>query len=115
MKHILFLLTLLFIVQIFPEGFAADTKVKTEHGYKPIEHIFKGRAVICRSLKKYKSKTDTVFHTYKTRLQEFACLEFRHHTFKCALDQQFYIRATRGWVTAQQIVYNKYIQNLFTQ
>src|SRR5690606_8969448 len=113
MKHIFFLFILLFASQLYPEGFAGETKIKTEHGYTSIDRIFKNRTIICCSLKKYKSRTDKVFYTYKTRVPEFVQLEFTNHEIRCALDQQFYIRSTREWVSAQQIVHNRSIQNLF--
>ncbi len=111
----LFLLSFLFYSQIiFPEGFAAGTLVKIERKYVPIERVHKGAKVISRSLKKYKSRTDKVAYSYRARIPFFVRLTFTNKVIDVASDQEFYIRATKEWVTAAQLVGNRNVRQLFT-
>jgi hypothetical protein len=105
-KNIIFLLTILFLLlsinEIFAEGFASETLVKTAIGYTNIDKLQVGDKVLCYNPEGLLVERPIIYTTQKNSEQYIQIL-IGDQLIKTAYDQKFYLPQENTWIEAQHI------------
>jgi hypothetical protein len=113
LKHSFLFFFLFLSLPNFPEGFVAETQVKTDCGYRSIESIAQGMKVCVYDCKKKTQRFCKVKEVYRSRVSKFVRLFLDDTALDVAPDQKLYLSFQDNWVCADQIVNNSHLQELY--